>query len=164
MSDVNVCMHKHTILGGLDTFSSRKIKCSEIASGAILGRKQSWSSYVICRVLYPVQALQCWQGVTKMQTLGCLKWWFIYIHIHCSGVNMCVDHLPVLSNKQAHYCRCLMWMYACISMQYYGIWIHVPFRKIFWGKQAHYMAQLVWMAVVLNGTKASGRLTNSSGI
>ena len=67
VSDVYVCMHKHARLGGLGAYSPRKflgIRCSEIASEAILGQKQNCSSYMTHRVLYPIfgcpYALICW--------------------------------------------------------------------------------------------------------
>ena len=62
MSDVHVCMFKHTKQGGSEGMLHQKIgknqmlRCSEIASEAILGQKQSCSSYVVCRVLHPVFA------------------------------------------------------------------------------------------------------------
>ena len=36
-----------------------EIKCSEIASEAILGQKQSGSSYMACRVLHPIFGCPC---------------------------------------------------------------------------------------------------------
>ena len=56
MSDVYVCMHKHVRLGGIwgHTPSEKlEIRCSEIASEAILEQKQSCSSYMAHRVLHP---------------------------------------------------------------------------------------------------------------
>ena len=52
-----VCMHKHARLGGLGACFLRKIlgiRCSEIASGAILGQKQSCSSYMARGVLHAI--------------------------------------------------------------------------------------------------------------
>ena len=49
MSDVYVCMHKNARAGGSGGCSPRKIleiRCSEIASEAILGQKLSRSSYM----------------------------------------------------------------------------------------------------------------------
>ena len=57
VSDVNVYMHNHARLGGLGAWSPRKIfeiRCSKIASEAILEQKQSRSSYMAHRVLHPI--------------------------------------------------------------------------------------------------------------
>ena len=58
MSDVHVCMYKHLILGGVWGHAPPgifyiEIRCSEIASEAILGQKQSCSTYISCIVLHP---------------------------------------------------------------------------------------------------------------
>ena len=51
-----VCMHKHARLGGSGGICSPRrfleIRCSMIASEAILGQKQSRSSYMACGVLH----------------------------------------------------------------------------------------------------------------
>ena len=52
-----VCMHKHTKLGGSGGMLPQEIleiRCSEIASEAILGQKQSRSSYMARGVLHPI--------------------------------------------------------------------------------------------------------------
>ena len=59
MSDVYVCMHKCTRLGGLGACSPRKfleIRCSEIDFEVILGQKRSHivDSYMAYRVLRPI--------------------------------------------------------------------------------------------------------------
>ena len=56
MCDMYVWLHKHARLRGLGACSPRKfleIRCSEMASEAILGQSQSRSSYMARRVLYP---------------------------------------------------------------------------------------------------------------
>ena len=45
---------KHARLGGSGGISPHKIRCSEIASEAILGQKQSCSSHMARGVLYPI--------------------------------------------------------------------------------------------------------------
>ena len=71
MSVIYVYMHKHARLGSLGACSPRKffkIRCSEIASGAILGQKQSQSSYMAGGVLHPIF------GCTKVdRTAGGVK-------------------------------------------------------------------------------------------
>ena len=56
MDVCHVCMYtympKHARLGGLG--ASLEIRCSEIASEAILGQKQSRSSYMARGVLHPI--------------------------------------------------------------------------------------------------------------
>ena len=55
-------MHKHGRVGGLGACSPRKfleIRCSEIASEAILGQKQSRSSYTARGVLHPIFGCPC---------------------------------------------------------------------------------------------------------
>ena len=57
VSDLYVCMHKHAKLGGSGACSLRKSlesRCSEIASEAILGQKQSRSSYMARGELHPM--------------------------------------------------------------------------------------------------------------
>ena len=54
---MNVCMHKDARLGGLGACSPRKIleiRCSEVASEAILGQKRSRSNYMDHEVLHPI--------------------------------------------------------------------------------------------------------------
>ena len=56
MSDLYVCMHNHARLVSLGGMLPHKIliRCSEIASEAILGQRQSLSSYMARRVLHPI--------------------------------------------------------------------------------------------------------------
>ena len=56
VSDVNVYMHKHARLGGSGGMLPKKnfIRCSEIASEAILGQQQSRCSYMDRGVLHPI--------------------------------------------------------------------------------------------------------------
>ena len=50
-------LHKHARVGGYAPPGNfLEIRCSEVASEAILGQKQSCSSYVVCRVLHPILA------------------------------------------------------------------------------------------------------------
>ena len=62
MSDVYVCIYKQASrqdYGGLGGCSPRKfleIRCSEIASGAIFGQKQSCSSYYFIQFLAVLHA------------------------------------------------------------------------------------------------------------
>ena len=42
-----------------------EIRYSEIASEAILGQKQSFSSYMACRVLYPIFGCPCMYAFAK---------------------------------------------------------------------------------------------------
>ena len=46
MSDLYACVHKHARLGGSGGRKFLEIRCSEIASEAILGQKQSCSIYM----------------------------------------------------------------------------------------------------------------------
>ena len=57
VSDVYVCMHKHARLGGsggMLPHENFRMRCSEIASEAILGQKQSRSSYMARGVLHQI--------------------------------------------------------------------------------------------------------------
>ena len=43
-----------------------EIRCSEIASEAILGQKQSCSSYMACGVLHPIFGCSCMHLLSKL--------------------------------------------------------------------------------------------------
>ena len=43
-----------------------EIRCSEIASEAILGQKQSCSSYMVRRVLHPIFGCPCMHLLSKL--------------------------------------------------------------------------------------------------
>ena len=52
-------MHKHARLGGSGGMFPQEIRCSEIASEAILAQKQSGSSYMARGVLHPIFGCPC---------------------------------------------------------------------------------------------------------
>ena len=67
MFDLYVCMHKHARLEGMGARSPREIFTrSEIASEAILGQKQSRSSYMVCRVLHPIFGCPCMHLLSQL--------------------------------------------------------------------------------------------------
>ena len=62
-------LHKHTRLGGVEACSPRKfleIRCSEIASEAILGQKHSYNSYLALGVLHPIFSCQCMHLLSQL--------------------------------------------------------------------------------------------------
>ena len=68
MSDV-YDYHKHGRVGGLGACSPRKIleiRCSEVASEANFGQKQTRSSYMAHGVLHPIFGCRCMHLLSQL--------------------------------------------------------------------------------------------------
>ena len=62
MFDLNVCMQpckSRKVWGHAPPVKILEIRCSEMASGAILGQKQSCGSYMAPGVLHPIFGCPC---------------------------------------------------------------------------------------------------------
>ena len=59
-------MYKHTRLGGSGGMPCQKIRCSKIASEAILGQKQSRSSHIVRGVLHSIIDCPCMHLLSQL--------------------------------------------------------------------------------------------------